>query len=315
MVLYLLRILFLFLGPTFLSSPFVSAWVPQPLAHRTDRLASPVAVRLSSSASPPPPKKSEKSKKSRAVRAPRPMGRHKFTGGSRPRSLRVQGELLPNASGTARLRILGGSRRGRILLSPSVHLRPMMGKVKEALFSTLTSFGLYDASAGGPGPRHLDVFAGSGSVGLESLSRGAAWVTFVDAAEDCCDTARNNLEMCGFGEAGDAVCGDAFRALRDPASVGIDLSKGPYEIITLTPPYEEISYDELIDAVVSSPLCGEDTVVVVEYPVELGSLPHVLGGRLVGVRNRKYGRTVLGIYVCNPSGRMEVAGSRPEEFL
>ena len=60
-------------------------------------------------------------------------------------------------------------------------------------------------------------------------------------------------------------------------------------------------------------------MVMIEYPVELGCLPHVIsrkdGGALVGVRNRRYGRTVIAMYVVNPTGRMEVADSRPEDFI
>lgn len=64
---------------------------------------------------------------------------------------------------------------------------------------------------------------------------------------------------------------------------------------------------------------GDDTVVLIEYPVELGCLLHVItrkdGGALVGVRNRRYGPTVIAMYALNTTGRMEVAeSSRPEEF-
>jgi hypothetical protein len=94
----------------------------------------------------------------------------------------------------------------------------------------------------------------------------------------------------------------------------------PYHIVTLCPPYEEVVYGDLLEAVANSPLVSEDTVVVVEYPVELGCLPHVVrqqsdGGAMVGVRNRRYGRTVIAMYVVNPSGKLEAAYSRPEEFV
>ena len=90
-------------------------------------------------------------------------------------------------------------------------------------------------------------------------------------------------------------------------------------MVTLCPPYEEISYFDLIDAVANSPVVTDDTVILIEYPVELGCLPHVIpredGGALVGVRNRKYGRTVIALYVVNPSGKLNGAESRPEEFV
>ena len=218
------------------------------------------------------------------------------------------------------LKIIGGSARGRRLDSPQVYLRPMMGKVREALFSTLTSFGLYDSPQ--TATRHLDIFAGSGSVGLESLSRGAAHCTFVDLSEDCCSAVERNVKWCQFDSPPDkvqVVCADYLQALREPGSVGISMTQ-PFNIVTLCPPYEEVTYAELLEAVVNSPLVGEDTVVVIEYPMELGTLPHVFPqkdgiGAMVGVRNRRYGRTVIAMYIVNPSGNMEVADSRPEEFV
>ena len=88
-----------------------------------------------------------------------------------------------------------------------------------------------------------------------------------------------------------------------------------YNLITLTPPYEEISYPDLIDVVAASPLLNDDCVVVIEYPVELGSLPPKLGDRdqLVGLRNRRYGRTVLAFYAYKPTGKLNLA-PRPAEF-
>ena len=280
-----------------------------------------------------------------------------------------------------------------------------MGKVKEAVFSTFYSLGLYDDNVNvnvndnysGKRIRYLDIFSGSGSVGLESLSRGATHCTFVDLSDDCCAAAARNMEWC-FGTTSSSrgttassssssssssngnnnsinnksrsgipiqnyndkedetatstttplsktfqiVCADYLQALRDPASVGMDPHQVPYHIVTLCPPYEEVVYADLLEAVANSPLIGEDTVVLVEYPIELKTLPHVIRrtavvsdddddvtrdcmgssstgsagpGALIGIRNRKYGRTVIAMYVCNPTGRLQGAESRPEEFV
>ena len=240
------------------------------------------------------------------------------SGGSNTSQLRPQGQSRDSLryNNPSNLKILGGSVRGRKLESPNVYLRPMMGKVKEAVYSTFTSFGLYeDNMVGGSGSscntRHLDIFSGSGSVGLESLSRGARHCTFVDMSSDCCGACERNIERCGFdgwneggigtgiADEGEpvarVVCSDAFRALKQPETVGIPIGS-KYDIVTLCPPYEEIVYADLLDAVANSVLVGEDTIIMVEYPVELGCLPHVIGredgGVLVGVRNRRYGRTV-----------------------
>ena len=70
-----------------------------------------------------------------------------------------------------------------------------------------------------------------------------------------------------------------------------------------------------MDALATSPLLDEDTLVVIEYPVELGCFPPVLAdGRRVGLRNRRYGRTVLALYVNRPSGRLDYAPFT-EEFV
>ena len=258
----------------------------------------------------------------RKIRAKRPPLGHvvpkavraKKGGSSANPCLRPQGKAREaGLNNPSMLKIIGGTARGRRLDSPNVYLRPMMGKVREALYSTLTSFGLYNVPST---TRHLDIYAGSGSVGLESLSRGAAHCTFIDLSEDCCNAVKRNVAWCQFDGKAQVVCADALQALREPESVGLLM---PYQIITLCPPYEEVTYGELLDAVANSPLVAEDTIVVIEYPTELGTLPHVYhsrnGGAMVGVRNRRYGRTVIGIYIVNPSGNMEVADSRPEDFV
>ena len=192
----------------------------------------------------------------------------------------------------------------------------MMGKVREAVYSTLTSFGLYDFPV-----RHLDLFAGSGSVGLESLSRGARHCTFCDLSADCCGAIERNIRWCQFDN-GDTttqiVNSDVLQLLRHPDQVGIPEGE-TFGIITICPPYEEVVYADLMDAVCNSPVITDDTVVLMEYPIELlGDLPPVFGGEkntLVGIRNRKYGRTVIAMYICNPSGRIDNAEARPMEFI
>jgi len=102
------------------------------------------------------------------------------SGGSGP-----TGKILPQGKARAkdirnpsRLKIIAGSAKGKKLDSPEVYLRPMMAKVREALFSTLGYMGLFESNT----TLVLDMFSGSGSVGLEALSRGAAGVvdTIID---------------------------------------------------------------------------------------------------------------------------------------
>lgn len=225
-------------------------------------------------------------------------GRKKIMGQGQPREREISN---PN-----RLRIIAGTAKGKKIDSPEVYLRPMMAKVREALFSTLEHLGIFETAT----TRVLDVFSGSGSVGLEALSRGAAHTTFVDLSSDCAATAMRNADSCGFQGRASAVCARAEDVLNEPANFGLTQ---PYGLISITPPYEEVIYSQLIEAVCKSPLVTEDTLVVIEYPVEMGSLPQILGNdRLFGIRNRKYGRTVLGLYVNRPTKKYDM---RPEEFL
>lgn len=246
----------------------------------------------------------------------------KSRGGSKAPKLYAQGQVYTkqaNSYSPSNLRIVSGLAKGKRLVSPDVYLRPMMGKVRQALYSTLISFGLYEKEGF---IRHLDIFSGSGSVGLESLSRGAAHCTFVDLSPNCCETVHTNFELCKFPKSTshDVQCCDYRLALDNPTEVNVN--HGPYHIITICPPYEEIVYADLLQSLCKSSVVQEDTIIVVEYPVELRSLPHIVksddedhkGKVLVGVRNRKYGRTVLAIYIVNPSGRVMNAESRPEEF-
>jgi len=246
----------------------------------------------------------------------------RLAGGTANPKLRPQGKAREaGLNNPSLLKISGGTARGKRLDSPDVYLRPMMGKVREAIYSTLQSFGLYDERYP---VRHLDLFAGSGSVGLESLSRGAGHCTFCDFSQNCCDAVQRNIQWCRFDTEDyttQVVCADVVQLLQDPYSVGISQGE-TFGIVTMGPPYEEVVYGDLLTSVANSPLVREDTIVVIEYPVELwGSIPHVFRGEeetgvtMVGIRNRKYGRTVIAMYICNPTGRIENAESRPEEFI
>lgn len=244
------------------------------------------------------------------IRASRPSqykSKSVVSGGSGTKRIMNQGKAREKEiSNPNRLRIIAGTAKGKKLDSPNVYLRPMMAKVRGALFSTLEHLRAFETSS----TRVLDVFSGSGSVGLEALSRGASHTTFVDLSEDCVATALRNAASCGFENRASAVCARAEEVLTDPAKFGLT---DPYGLISITPPYEEVVYSQLIDAVCTSPLVAEDTLVVIEYPVEMGTLPQILGGdRLFGVRNRKYGRTVLAIYVFRPTQKLDM---HVDEFL
>jgi len=237
----------------------------------------------------------------------RRQGRGRRSGGSSGRvELRRQGKAKEDRN-LQRLYVTGGSARGRRIVTPSVYLRPMMSRVREALYSMLTPTGILRASAS-----HLDLYAGAGTVGLESLSRGVGAATFVDFSPVAAKTIRQNADSVGLGERATIVEARVDSVLQTPAAFGL---KTPFDIVSITPPYEEVVYSELMAMVAASPVVGEDSLVIVEYPIELGCFPPTLSdGALVGLRNRRYGRTVLAVYVYRPSGRLDL-NPFSEEFV
>jgi len=235
------------------------------------------------------------------VHAPRPT---KY-GAKRVRvgNVKAQGKKYVDMVPAPQLRITAGTAKGRKLTSPDVYMRPMMGKVREALYSMLGQFDILD------GGFVVDMFSGSGSVGLEALSRGMDRAVFVDFSPVCAETADENVRHCGFEGKARAICCKVQDIVRDPQMFGVH---EPARLITVTPPYEEVDYGILMHEIAGSQLVGEGTYVVVEYPVELGSLQPAYRSRLVGIRNRRYGRTVLAIYACQPGRDVD---PRPDEFV
>ena len=94
-------------------------------------------------------------------------------------------------------------------------------------------------------------------------------------ASNCIETSINNAKHCGFASTQiSTACGMAEDVLMNPSKYNLH---GSYDIIRITPPYEEVVYKDLINAVCNSPLIGEDSLVVIEYPEEMGTLPYILG--------------------------------------
>lgn len=129
--------------------------------------------------------------------------------------------------GEQRVRIIAGQWRGReIVTAKGTTTRPTADRVREALFSSLTSLlGTWDDV------RVLDPFAGSGALGLEALSRGAAHVVFVEQDRGALLALRANIERCGAAQVCTVVPGDAFRVAHRA------FPGGPVSLLLLDPPY------------------------------------------------------------------------------
>lgn len=124
------------------------------------------------------------------------------------------------------LRIIGGKFRNRPIFSPKgIQTRPTSGLVRKAIFDM--------CQADTENAKFLDLFAGSGAMGIEALSRGASHATFVDASRLACQCIKKNLEQLEIEKEGTVLCGDVGRMIDR-------LSKGePFDLIYIDPPYGE----------------------------------------------------------------------------
>lgn len=181
------------------------------------------------------------------------------------------------------MRVVAGSVRGRRLVAPRGRdVRPTLDRVREAVFNSLASLdALHDSVV-------LDLFAGSGAMGIEALSRGAGRATFVDVSPTSIEAIRTNLRSTGLDSGARVLNGDVLDVLRSGS-----VSSPPTDLVLADPPYDFGRWDELVSALV--PVLGEDAVVVAESggPI-LEGLVDVLdacGGEVL--RERTYGGTVV----------------------
>jgi 16S rRNA (guanine966-N2)-methyltransferase len=175
------------------------------------------------------------------------------------------------------VRIIAGAARGRPLRVPAGEgTRPTADRVKEALFSSL--------QPRLPGARVLDLYAGSGALGLEALSRGAGSLTAVESHPAALATLRHNIEVVGLPGV-EVVAGDVRRALRD------GLPGSPFDLVLLDPPYRTPD-DELTEVLAA--LTGHlapGATVVVERSARAGEV--VWPADLLAEGSRRYGDTAV----------------------
>jgi|DewCreStandDraft_2_1066082.scaffolds.fasta_scaffold15563_2 16S rRNA (guanine966-N2)-methyltransferase len=200
------------------------------------------------------------------------------------------------------MRVIAGQARGRPLRTlPGQVVRPTADKIRAAIFSMLESW--LAATTGLPldptiiwqGRRVLDLYAGTGAVGIEALSRGAAWAEFVEANPAACRVLRQNLETVGFATRARLHCAPVQQVLGQP-----DRLSGPYDVIFLDPPYGDPSLPVVLERIIRLGLLKPDGLLVIEHAREQ-PLPPRLDG-LVCIRERRYGRTMVSIYTALPEG-------------
>lgn len=174
------------------------------------------------------------------------------------------------------MRIIAGIAKGRRLVAPSGKgVRPTTDRVKEALFSSLQPR-LHGAVV-------LDLYAGSGALGLEAVSRGARQAVLVERWTRALQAIAANVEATGFGDRVTVVSDDVDRAMATLA--------GPFDVVLADPPYDLA--DDALAGVLGAvaPLLADDAVVVVERHGRSGPVPWPAGLRRE--RSRRYGDTTL----------------------
>ncbi len=189
------------------------------------------------------------------------------------------------------MRVVTGEAKGRKLKAPkTMGTRPIIDRVKTALFDILSTR-VEEA-------RFLDLFAGTGSVGIEALSRGAAQATFIEMNYSVLKLARENLKITGLGDRAETIHADAFKFLQANAAPASDQARQrEYDIIYVAPPqYHEMAARALALLDTSPLLAGDGLVIVQIHPKERTGVAAIALARLALTDERKYGSTLLMFY-------------------
>ena len=177
------------------------------------------------------------------------------------------------------MRVITGSARGRRLAElPGLDTRPTTSKMKEGLFSAIQ----FDIE----GRRVLDLFAGTGQLGIECLSRGAAFCDFVDSAPAALKIVRKNVQTCGL-EDRTAFHGKDFAAF-------LGRCREKYGIIFLDPPYASGNLERALDLITTIDIVVENGIIVCESPADR-VLPEPPAPYEKG-REYRYGRIKFTLY-------------------
>ncbi|WP_040948616.1 16S rRNA (guanine(966)-N(2))-methyltransferase RsmD [Gorillibacterium massiliense] len=185
------------------------------------------------------------------------------------------------------MRVISGSAKGRPLKAvPGTGTRPTTDKVKEALFSMI---GPYFS-----GGNALDLFAGTGGLGIEALSRGMDHAVFIDQDRTSIEVVRHNLEAAKLADKAEIYRNDAFRAIKVLAKRDMR-----FELVFLDPPYRLKQAGELMLQLAESELLESGATVVVEY--ESGYRYAEKIGSFYEKRRAVYGETAVALYRYEPA--------------
>ncbi len=190
------------------------------------------------------------------------------------------------------MRIIAGSAKGRKLFSPGgARIRPTSDRVKEALFNIVSALlgSFADCTV-------LDIFAGTGNLGIEALSRGASRAVFIDSHRDSVALVKRNLELTGFLDKSRVVCRDAPSALKALEDAG-----ERFRLVFIDPPYQGRLLEKALQFLADSKLLDDGSIVIAEH-----SNRETLRGEFGSLRQfdgRTYGDTILDFYTMQREGK------------
>ena len=177
------------------------------------------------------------------------------------------------------MRVITGKARGVALKTPEgMQTRPTADRVKEALFSIIQ----FDI----PGCRVLDLFGGTGQLGIEALSRGAKSAVFVDASDAACKLIRENLKRTKLENDAKVIRSDYLEYLRRCHET--------FDMIFLDPPYAEVFLENSLNCITEIDILQTNGIIVTERPLEK-ELPWDFPG-YTRSKDYKYGKTLITLY-------------------
>lgn len=178
--------------------------------------------------------------------------------------------------------MISGTARGHNLKTVKGNsTRPTSDKVKGALFNILANLI--------PGSTVLDLFAGTGSLGIEALSRGADFAIFVDKSSESVRIIKENLTHTKLSDKALVLSGDSFSVLKKLSN-----ESRKFDIVFLDPPYRKNLVVESLNYLSNSDIMNNNAIVAAEHDVNDAVLDEL--GRFKLVKSRKYGDTVLSFY-------------------